>query len=149
MSSLPEQTTPERVVGDTTPIQPLPQATSRVRLFFLDHLRAALTILVVLHHLAVIYGAGAVFYYVEPPGPQDQLAYVLLVVFLLINQAYFMGCFFLISGYFTPGTFDRKGPGAYYKDRLLRLGIPLVAYVLVLSPIASIGLYRCQPVSPT
>ena len=142
MSSLPEQTTPERVVGDTTPIQPLPQATSRVRLFFLDHLRAALTILVVLHHLAVIYGAGAVFYYVEPPGPQDQLAYVLLVVFLLINQAYFMGCFFLISGFFTPGSFDRKGPGAYSKDRLLRLGIPLVVYVLVLSPIASIGLYQ-------
>ena len=47
MSSLPEQTTLENVGGDATPIQPLPQATSRVRLFFLDHLRAALAILVV------------------------------------------------------------------------------------------------------
>jgi glucans biosynthesis protein C len=139
MSSLPEQTTLENVGGDATPIQPLPQATSRVRLFFLDHLRAALTILVVLHHLAVIYGAAAVFYYVEPPDP---VAQVVLVVFVLVNQAYFMGGFFLISGYFTPGSFDRKGPGAFYKDRLLRLGIPLVVYVFVLSPIASIGLYQ-------
>src|ERR1700742_3638037 len=98
MSSLPEQTTPESVVGDTTPIQPLPQTTSRVRLFFLDHLRAALTILVVLHHLAVIYGAAAVFYYVEPPVPKDQLASLLFSVFVLVNQSYFMGFFFLISG---------------------------------------------------
>jgi hypothetical protein len=49
MSSLPEHTTPESGAGDTTPIQPVLQATSRMRLFFLDHLRAALTILVVLH----------------------------------------------------------------------------------------------------
>ena len=60
MSSFPEQTTPERVVRDTISVQPASQATSRVRLFFLDHLRAALTILVVLHHLAVIYGATTV-----------------------------------------------------------------------------------------
>ena len=145
MSSLPEQTTPERVVRGTLPIQPVPQATSRVRLFFLDHLRVALTILVVLHHLAVIYGAAAVFYYVDPPGAGDSLAQGVLAAFVLINQAYFMGLFFLISAYFTPGSFDRKGPGAFYKDRLLRLGIPLVAYVLVLSPIASISPY----LSPT
>lgn len=142
MASLPEQTTPERVVADTASIQAVPQAPGRVRLFFLDHLRAVLTILVVLHHLAVIYSAGAAFYYVEPPGPTDQWAQLVLVAFLLFNQAYFMGAFFLISGYFMPGSFDRKGAGRFYKDRLLRLGIPLLAYVFVLSPIASIGLYQ-------
>jgi surface polysaccharide O-acyltransferase-like enzyme len=116
-----------------------------VRLFFLDHLRAALTVLVVLHHLAVIYAANTAFYYLEPAGPQDRLATLLLVVFELLNQAYFMGFFFLISGYFTPGSFDRKGPGIFYKDRLLRLGIPLLVYVFVLSPIATISPY----LSPT
>jgi glucan biosynthesis protein C len=138
MSSFPEQATPERVVRDTIPIQPGPQATSRMRLFFLDHLRAALTILVVLHHLAVIYGAVAVFYYVEPPDPKDQLVFQ---IFVFVNQAYFMGFFFLISGYFTPGSFDRKGPAVFSKDRLLRLGIPLLVYVLILSPIATISPY--------
>jgi glucan biosynthesis protein C len=135
----------ERVSTDTLPARPLSQASSRVRIFFLDHLRAALTILVVLHHLAVIYGANAAFYYAEPPGPKDHLAFLLLLAFVLIDQAYFMGFFFLISGYFTPGSFERKGPGAFYKDRLLRLGIPLVAYVFVLSPIAAISPY----LSPT
>jgi len=142
MSSLPEQTTPESVIGNTTPTQPIvSQTTNRVRLFFLDHSRTALTILVVLHHLAVIYGAATTFYYVEPPKANDHLASLLLAVFVLVNQSYFMGFFFLISGYFTPGSFDRKGPGAFYKDRLLRLGIPLVIYVLVLSPVASISPY--------
>lgn len=148
MSSLPNQTVSESVVGDTTPVQPVPQAARRVHLFFLDHLRATLTIQVVLHHLAVIYGAAAVFYYVEPPGPTDQLAQVALTVFVLINQAYFMGFFFLISGYFTPGSFDHKGAGTFYKDRLLRLGIPLLIYMFVLSPVAvlvpalTLGLYQ-------
>jgi glucans biosynthesis protein C len=140
MSSLPEQTTQAGGALAATVIQPRPQAPSRVRIFFLDHLRAALTILVVLHHLAVIYGANAAFYYLEPPK-NDPVVLWMLGVFVLLNQGYFMGCFFLISGYFTPGSFDRKGPAAFFKDRLLRLGIPLLVFLFVLNPLASIGLY--------
>jgi glucans biosynthesis protein C len=145
MSSLPAQTTPESVGADTTLIRPLPQAPGRVRIFFLDHLRAALTILVVLHHLTVIYGANAAFYYVEPPGPQDKLAFFLLLVFVLLNQAYFMGFFFLLSGYFTPGSFDRKGSVSFIKDRLLRLGIPLLVFIFVLSPLSFVGFFQMPP----
>jgi glucan biosynthesis protein C len=115
--------------------------TSAGRLFFIDHLRVALIILVVLHHLAVIYAANTGFYYVEPPSG-DMPALVVLVFFELFNQAYFMGFFFLLSGYFTPGSFDRKGPRSFIRDRLLRLGIPLIAYMLVLNPIACIGIYQ-------
>jgi fucose 4-O-acetylase-like acetyltransferase len=32
-----------------------------------------------------------------------------------------MGFFFLISGYFTPGSFERKGLRSFLKDRLIRL----------------------------
>jgi hypothetical protein len=87
MSSLPEQTTPESLALDPTVIQPMPQATSRGRLFFLDHLRAQLSILVVLFHLAAIYGANGGFYYVDPPGPQDKLASLVLLVFILVPSA--------------------------------------------------------------
>ncbi len=77
------------------------------RLFFIDHLRASLVALVVLHHVALVYGAGAPFYYVEPPI-NDPLSFLVLLVFILVNQCWFMGAFFLFSGYFTPGSFDRK-----------------------------------------
>jgi fucose 4-O-acetylase-like acetyltransferase len=108
------------------------------RLHFLDHLRAALVILVVLHHVALVYGAGAPFYYVEPPL-SDPLAYLVLLVFVLFNQAWFMSALFCIAGYFTPGSFDRKGSGAFLKARLIRLGIPLLVWIFVISPLSSIG----------
>jgi glucan biosynthesis protein C len=52
-----------------------------------------------------------------------------------------MGAFFLLAGYFAPGSFDRKGPGSFLKGRLLRLGIPLIIWIFVLNPISSIGFY--------
>jgi peptidoglycan/LPS O-acetylase OafA/YrhL len=110
------------------------------RLFFLDHLRAALVVLVVLHHVAVIYGEGRSFYYVEPP-PQESLTYLVLLVFVLLNQSWFMGALFLVAGYFTPGSFDRKGAGGFLKGRLLRLGVPLLIWMFLLNPLACIGLY--------
>ena len=116
------------------------QETQSGRLFFLDNLRIMLIVLVVLHHLAVIYAANVGFYYVEPS--KNVLAIVVLAYFQLLNQAYFMGLFFFLSGYLTPGGFDRKGTGLFLKDRLIRLGIPLLIYIFVLNPIASIGVYQ-------
>ena len=113
---------------------PVQAATGRTsRLFFIDHLRAALVILVVLHHVALVYGAGAPFYYVEPPIT-DPLAFLVLLVFVLFNQAWFMGALFLIAGYFTPGSFDRKGSGSFLKGRLVRLGIPLIIFYFRAQP---------------
>ena len=131
---------------DTT-LQPTaeapPQATpgKAARLFFVDHLRAALMILVVLHHVALVYGASVQgYYYMEPPFTDPQ-AFLDLLVFVLFNQAWFMGAFFFLAGYFTPKSFDRKGAGAFLKDRVVRLGIPLVLFTFVLSPISNLGLY--------
>jgi glucan biosynthesis protein C len=119
---------------------PVQVATGRTsRLFFIDHLRAALVILVVLHHVALVYGASVQgFYYLEPPFNYP-LAFLALLVFALVNQSWFMGAFFSLAGYFTPGSFDRKGSGSFLKDRLLRLGIPITLFYFVLNPISRIG----------
>jgi glucan biosynthesis protein C len=117
------------------------------RLLFIDNLRTGLITLVVLHHLAVVYGAGAPFYYVEPPI-NDPLAFLVLLVFILVNQSWFMGALFLFSGYFTPGSFDRKGAGSFLKDRLLRLGVPVIIFIFLLNPVASIGFWQ-MPASLT
>jgi len=118
----------------------VPKTGRTSRLFFVDHLRAALVILVVLHHVAMVYGASSPFYYVEPPF-SDPLAFLVLLVFALVNQSWFMGTFFLLAGYFTPGSFARKGPGSFLKNRLLRLGIPVIIYYFVLNPISDLGVY--------
>jgi surface polysaccharide O-acyltransferase-like enzyme len=56
--------------------------------------------------------------------------------FFGVNAAFFMGLFFLISGYFVPHAFDRKGAATFLGDRLRRLGIPLLVWgVLVSGPL--------------
>jgi glucans biosynthesis protein C len=56
-------------------------------------------------------------------------------MFNATNQAFFMGFFFLLAGYYTPASYDRKGPQYFLTDRLLRLGVPLLVYFFVLSPL--------------
>jgi glucan biosynthesis protein C len=117
------------------------EASKTSRLYFIDHMRSFLIILVVLHHVALVYGASLEgYYYVEPPFTSPS-AFVALLVFTIFNQSWFMGAFFLLTGYFTPGSYVRKGAGSFLKDRLLRLGIPLVVFYFVLSPVSFIGYF--------
>ena len=106
----------------------------------MDRLRASLVILVVLHHIALIYGAAAPFYYQEPPFG-DPAAFMLLATFVLLNQSWFMGALFLLAGYFAPESFDRRGPASFLRARLLRLGVPVLAGLFVLEPIARTGFF--------
>jgi glucans biosynthesis protein C len=103
------------------------------RLFFVDNIRVFLTILVILHHLMVTYAGTGDWYYQE--GREDLVSGALGGWFCATNQSYFMGLFLLISAYFVPGSYDRKGAGRFLKDRLIRLGIPLALYSWVLNPL--------------
>jgi peptidoglycan/LPS O-acetylase OafA/YrhL len=100
----------------------------------LDALRASLTLLVLFHHTAITYGASGDWYYAELHPGRD-LSSSLLSLFTGFNQAFFMGLFFLLAGYFTPGAVERHGAPAYARERGLRLGLPLIVYFLLLSPI--------------
>jgi glucans biosynthesis protein C len=105
----------------------------KTRIYFVDYLRGALVALVILHHTAITYGGSGSFYYTETAT--DPLASLVLSLFTNFNQAWFLGCFFLLSGYFSPSSFDRKGPRQFLKDRLIRLGIPLLVFYFLLNPI--------------
>ena len=113
-------------------------ATAGQRLVFVDHVRVVLTILVILQHLALTYGAIGPWYYQEAV-PQESLVQAVLTIFILINQAFFMGLFFLISAYFIPRSFDQKGFANFVKGRLIRLGMPLLIYSICLNPLAMLG----------
>lgn len=103
------------------------------RILYIDNLRIFLTLLVVAHHWAIGNGAPGDTYYNEANlGPVESL---LMSIFVATNQAFFMGFFFFISGYFVPSSYKKKGGSAFIKERLIRLGIPMVFYAFVLSPI--------------
>jgi len=62
-----------------------------------------------------------------------------------IFQASLLGLFFLMGAYFTPKSYDQKGIAAFWKERLIRLGIPVLLYTLVINPITFYLLRGFQP----
>lgn len=121
----------EAVLTSEKTVQAQPLTANR--LLFVDNLRIFLTILVILHHLMNIYAASGGWIYQE--GRQDMFTALAGKWFTVVNQAYFMGLFMLISAYFVPGSYDRKGGWLFVKDRLIRLGIPLAVYSWVIRPV--------------
>jgi len=115
--------------------------TPKPRLLYIDNLRILLTILVILHHLAIGYGAPGNNIYIET-GQISTVSTVLMTLFVAINQSFFMGFFFMISSYFIPGSYDRKGAGKFTLDRLIRLGIPLLFYIIVIDPLLNFVMAR-------
>ena len=101
------------------------------RLLYIDNLRILLTILVVVSHLAIGYGADTSWYYLE--RPVDGLSAMVLKMFVAFAQWFAMGLFFLIAGFFVEEALERKGTRLFVRDRLIRLGIPLLLFEALLS----------------
>jgi len=110
------------------------------RLWYIDNLRIFLISLVVLHHLSITYGAPGSWYYNETEAGFPEIIPMLL--FVLTNQSFFMGMFFFVSAFFILPSLKRKGTGKFVKDRLIRLGIPLLLFYFILSPLTVFLLHR-------
>ncbi|WP_035696349.1 acyltransferase family protein [Glycomyces tenuis] len=118
-----------------------PQAGTR--LHYLDNLRVYLTFLVVAHHVAIAYGNLPVWPYWD--APEHSAEGLPLDLFALLNQSYMMGFFFLVSGYFTPGSLDRRDSKSYAMERLRRLGIPFLIFLVLLRPLYKLPNYLEMP----
>jgi fucose 4-O-acetylase-like acetyltransferase len=105
------------------------------RIHFVQWIRVFLISLVVAHHAAQPYGPTGGEWPVDDPVNTAWLG-----PFFGLNAAYFMGFFFLIAGYFTPGAYERKGGAGFVRDRLIRLGIPLLVFTFLIFPIVGYAL---------
>lgn len=120
-----------------------------MRLYYLDNIRWVMIVFVVLMHLNVTYSGNGLWYYKEASaaGP---LSGLLFGLYGSLTQAYFMGLLFLIAGYFVPESLDRKGVGPFIRNRLERLGVPILTYVAAIHPltIAIVGLFDGESTNP-
>ena len=99
------------------------KTSTKTRLAYVDKLRVALVMLVVAHHAAQAYGPTGGSWPITNPTISPVLG-----PFFAVNAMFFMGLFFLISGYFVPRSFDRKGGVEFMKGRVVRLLIPALFF---------------------
>ncbi|WP_069998946.1 acyltransferase family protein [Cellulosilyticum sp. I15G10I2] len=101
------------------------------RAYYLDHLKIFLTVLVIVHHVGQAYGpTGGFWQYKSSLNESAQW----LGSFFAVNASFFMGLFFMLSGYFIPASYDRKGFKLFINDKIYRLGIPTLFAAFVIIP---------------
>src|SRR5512136_1134188 len=104
------------------------------RILYIDNIRILLICLVITTHCSVTYGGNGSWFFTDPgnaPGVS-----VVLTAINALDQSFFMGFFVLVSAYFVPGSLQRKGRSRFSSDRLIRLGIPLLVWILFNIPLS-------------
>lgn len=105
------------------------------RIVYVDVIKVFLTCLVVAHHAGQAYGPTGGVWPVTDNSKTQWLGQ-----FFFINASYMMGLYFFISGYFMLFSLQRKTNTQFIKDRLVRLGIPLLFFTfLVFLPFNYLG----------
>jgi glucans biosynthesis protein C len=103
------------------------------RLAYLDNLKVLLVVGVIGVHAAVTYGFDG-SWYLESYDEMSSAVLDSLTVVIVNGWLFGLGLFFLIAGRLTGPSLDRKGPGRFARQRLVRLGAPVLAYVLLVDP---------------
>ncbi|MEO8104060.1 MAG: acyltransferase family protein [Betaproteobacteria bacterium] len=106
---------------------------SSIRLPWVDHLRTLMIVLVVNLHACVSYSHVGDWYFMSAQEP-TLAAKVPFIVWQAHLQSFFMGLLFFISAYFAYGSLARHGTRAFVRERLVRLGLPALLYMLVIHP---------------
>jgi surface polysaccharide O-acyltransferase-like enzyme len=104
------------------------------RLTYLDNLKVLLVVGVIAVHAGITYGVDG-SWYLEDYDPMADVSVGVLTVFVAIGFLFGLGAFFLIAGRLSGPSLDRKGPGRFVLDRLVRLGIPVLFYVVLIAPV--------------
>jgi len=105
------------------------------RVLFLDNIKILLAILVIIIHLAIIYGGEGGWYYKEVTR-SDSINSAFFILLFLLSKSYGLGLFFMMSGLFSSISLRGKKTSQFIKDRLLRLGLPLLLFTFILAPLA-------------
>ncbi len=112
----------------------------------LDRARTFITMLVLANHAVVAYTAFGRYYpnhYLWSTAPVvDNARWGGFNALTLFNDAFFMSMMFLLSGLFVWPSLKRKGVGSFLRDRALRLGLPFLALIFILMPVAYYASYR-------
>ena len=104
------------------------------RLIFVDNLRWSAISMVVVIHAAVTYSHFGSWYVYDSDGT-SRAARIAFATYQSFQHAVAMGLLFGIAGFFARASIARKGPVGFLRERLFRLGLPLLLYVMLIGPL--------------
>ncbi len=107
--------------------------TAQIKIHWLDNLRTFAVFLVVVLHAGLVYessGITAFFWIVDDPSTNHFSGILNIVLDIFV-----MSTIFFVSGYFTPGSIDRRTPREFLKSKFKRLMIPWAIGILTLIPL--------------
>lgn len=103
---------------------------------WVDTLRVALIAGVIVVHTATGYVTDFAGWYYDDEVEPDAILSLLLAGPALLGGIYGLGPLFLLAGWFSVRSLGRRGPAGFAASRLVRLGIPLLIFVMLVNPLA-------------
>jgi peptidoglycan/LPS O-acetylase OafA/YrhL len=105
------------------------------RIYWLDNLRTFMILLVILLHAGIVYESSGISAFISwivvDPSTNDLsgiLSFIILDIFV-------MATLFIVAGFFTPASVERKEGWSFITSRFKRLILPWSVAVLVLIPL--------------
>lgn len=102
------------------------------RFAYLDNLKVLMVVGVIVAHATFAWTDVGNWVVKEEQLREPALSLVTIVA--AIAGLFGLGLFFLIAGVFTPRSLARKGPARFLVDRTVRLGVPMLFFVIFFSP---------------
>jgi glucans biosynthesis protein C len=102
---------------------------------WVDNLRVAVIAGVIVVHTATGYVIDLAGWYYDDERDVTSVWSAVLTVPAVLGALFLLGPLFFVAGWFSERALSRRGPGAFVRGRVLRLGVPLVVFVLVLQPL--------------
>lgn len=108
----------------------------RQREQWVDTLRVVLISGVIVVHTATAYVTDFAGYYYDDERVTNSVVSMAFALPALLAGAFGLGPLFVVAGWFSVRSLARRGPAGFVGTRLLRLGVPLVVFVVLVNPLA-------------
>ena len=95
-----------------------------------DNLRVLVIAAVVVFHTATAYLGGSSWYFMQRTTSSAWSAAAFPAEVIAV---FALGPLFLLAGWFSARSLMRRGAGAFARARLLRLGVPLIAFIFLIN----------------
>lgn len=107
------------------------QQTARTRIFFLDNLKSAVILMVILHHAAMAYMTVPVASW----GLRDVRTCVIFDWLVAWDDTFVMPLMFFVSGYFALGSAVKYSAADFLRGKWFRIGWPWLIGILLPAPL--------------